>query len=280
MNIMQGQVQRAQTYLNRMSKKIQFKYVFIGALVLGIAVAGYFGYRYIIARNTRAAQLVFAEGLEAFTTMSQAKPNDRKWQEVATTFDEAYKRYPRTAFSPAMLAYKAQALVFDNQLAAAVDVMQTVVSSLRKSSPLYYPYKTKLALLKHDSSDKVLQETGAQELDALAKTIQNPVQDWAQYYLGYFAMLDGDSTRAQAVWNELISQHEKSAWTTLARKQLALISDATNASIPSAPEKTASQTPTSQTIEPVKTSRASQPSTMQTSQASQVPQTSQVSQAT
>jgi len=261
MNARQANI--AQRYLRRINQKIQLRYIIIGAIALGAAVASFFVYRYITVRNTQRAQGVFSESMEAFTKMSQAASSNRNWKEVAEAFDEAFKRYPRTSFSPAMLAYKATALAFDNQITEAIEVMQSAVNSLKESSPLYYPYRTKLALLKYDSPDKSVQDAGNKELEELAANRQNPVQDWAQYYYGYFAFISGNKAQARTVWNELISQHAKSPWAEEARNQLTLITDAP--AVPLAkPEKKITESPTPKAdaaLQDQQTSIAQSPST-------------------
>lgn len=208
------------------SKKVakQMRYL-IGLLALALFIMACMAiYSYFKVRNSQAGHKAFMESLAEYDKNISAPTNEQKWNDVIRAFDTAYQRYGNTPLGPSMLAYKAQALIYDNKFDAALDTMIKAVSIIKKSSPLYYIYLTKLSLMKIDSAEAKVKEAGKQELNMLADDIKNPERDWASYYVGYFASVEGEIEKARVIWSALIGRAAKdSAWAALAKQKLAFL---------------------------------------------------------
>lgn len=203
--------------------KRSISYGLIGLGIIAGASAGYVGYRWHVVNRERDAQKAFAESLQLYRTAFE-KPE--LWSEVALAFEQGRMQHASSLLAPYFRAYQADALSYQNKTEEALTAVQDAVASLSTSSPLYYLYATKQALMKMDSAQKELAQAGLQELEALSQNSSNKQRDMALYYLGAYHQAHNNAAQARQVWQDLVtgfaSQAEASSpWAALAQEQLA-----------------------------------------------------------
>jgi hypothetical protein len=206
-------------------KNIRYLAVLAGLIVLGLAAWG--GYSYITLKRSEEAQKALSEGIAEFDRAHTGEEKETHWDDVVRGFQTGYERYSSTWAGPFFLVYKSQALLANHKFDEALAEMTKAVAAMKKSSPLYYFYVTKLALMKLDSQDKATKDAGMQELTALAENAKNPERERALYYAGYFAYGSGDVKKAQNFWVTLLQRAApESHWAPLAKKKLEVIENA------------------------------------------------------
>ena len=198
-------------------KQLRMLIALIAVLLVFLTAWGV--HTYIATRNLRAAHQALVEGLEEFEKNMTAKAGEQKWGDVARTFDAAHKLYGSTVLGSSFLAYQSRALVYENKLDEAIKVMGRAVDSLKKSSPLFYTYSTKYALMKTDSTDQKIHAEGEKELESLAKDPLNQQRDYALYYAGLRALNDNDGKKAQLLWSQISQVNPASVWLPLVEKK-------------------------------------------------------------
>jgi hypothetical protein len=205
-------------YTLRTRKEVRYVLLGVACALLGLAAFGI--YSYFMTKKAQEAQEQLSQNLSEFKKTMQAKPEDQKWDAMAQLFGDGHARYGHTSLGPYFLVYKAQSLLYGGYLEQALDTMDAVMKDLKKSSPLYYLYATKRALIKSD----VKGAEGIQELEKLANDLHNPNRDFAAYYAGYYAGRAGDKKKAERFWYALVQQRaEDSPWASLAAKKLATL---------------------------------------------------------
>lgn len=206
-------------------KNVRYLGILAGLIILGLAAWG--GYSYMTMKRAEEAQKALSEGVAEFERASAEEDKEAHWDDVVRGFQTGYDRYSGTWAGPYFLVYKAQALLAQNKFDEALAEMTKAVAAIKKSSPLYYFYSTKLALMKLDSKDKGLQDAGMQELIAFAENAKNPERERALYYAGYYAYGHGDVKKAQSFWVTLIQRAApESSWAGLAKRKLETIEKA------------------------------------------------------
>ncbi len=204
------------------NKYIRYLLFLVCCALLGLTIWG--AYAYFEAKKVEEAQKAFSQALTEFEKNVQAERAMQHWEEVISAFDAGYQKYGGTPFAPYFLAYKAQSLLYANKPEAALEVTAHVVNGAKKSSPLYYLYATKLALMKIDGVDQAMREQGLGDLENLASDIKNPQRDWAAYELGAYFLAVGNKGRANQVWAQLAARGgSNSVWAISAQRQLALV---------------------------------------------------------
>jgi predicted Zn-dependent protease len=182
------------------AKYVRFILMGLTATVLiGFSFAGYHLYQ---RHQEQYAQELFAAGIKEYEK-ALGMDEEYLWKEVAETFALGYKKSSGSALSPFFLGFQADALIHLNQHAEALEIMDEMLKKLPKSSPLYYLYATKAALIRCDSSDESIKELGLSALKQLAQQPKNWYKDLALYYCGYFAWLRHDQAEAQEWWSKL-----------------------------------------------------------------------------
>jgi len=199
------------------------------AVVCGIALGGasYGGlYLYRLFQN-RAAQKVVGLYLEDFRKELQKPEADIG--RIATQFGNAGQELSSTSIAPYCFAFQAQALFEKGDLAAGIQALQKAVESLPAQSPLFYLFKTKLALALLDAQDRgESADQGLSMLTDVARATDNIFKDYALYYLGLYYWTHNNLDEAKKVWQGLIDEyrHEKavpSPWAQLAEQKLPFI---------------------------------------------------------
>jgi predicted negative regulator of RcsB-dependent stress response len=200
-------------------KNLRYLGLLAGAVVIGVVVWG--GYYLYSSKKAEEAQYALSQAVSEYEKALQGDGKDTRWDEVVHGFQTAYDRYSSTWAGPYLLAYKAQALLHNNNYAEALPAMTTSVASMKKSAPLYYFFATSLALMKADSTDEKIKAAGLKELDDLGENHRNPERERALYYSGLYASQAGDKQKAASVWRVLAQRGAaESPWVLLAEKKL------------------------------------------------------------
>lgn len=199
------------------------RYLIIALLSIGLSIAGYFGYSWYKQNEQYRAQRDFAEtGEDYYKIFSSTKA--ASWSDVEQGISFRAQQHRNTIFYPYFLAYKADALIAQNKNQEALSVLDNVLNNLDKSSLFYYLYAIKRALLALDFNDEDIRKQGLNDLENLANDKNNPYQDMASYYRGYYAFNLGDKVRAKEFWNKTISlgnkQDNQAVWVQLAQVRL------------------------------------------------------------
>lgn len=201
----------------------RYKKALVALAVLGIggfaAVYFYSDWKVQVEQN---AQIAFSSIVEEVQKASQEGPAD--WQHIEQEAEHAITQHSRSHLVPYFFALQAQALIEQDKKDQAMTVMETMLSKLSTSSPLYYLFQIKLARMKF--SNEATQQDGLLLLQKLADNNKNPYQDEALFYLGKFYEQQQDYEKARALWNQLIyafsseSALGKSPWVDQAQQQL------------------------------------------------------------
>lgn len=198
------------TYTAISSKKgMQLTLIIAVTIVSAVSLFGI--YNWYRVRMNRHAQQILAQCLEEYQRATQ-NMQAQLWHDVERACEQGYSQYSSTDLSPFFLALQADALLFQDKATDALVLLNKTVANMSKSSPLYYLYATKLALMIHDY------EQNDTQLQQLAQDSYNPYRDMAQYYLGYFAFAAGNTNQAQELWESL--RQQQSIWAQRAQSQL------------------------------------------------------------
>lgn len=201
-----------------------FREIVIGVGGALIIVGGVWGYKYYTNKREAGAQIAFAENIQIYHEALQGKSD--VWPHVEMKCETDYERYKSSSLAPYFLVLKADALVHQGKIVEACGILDTVIVSLPKDSPVLALYKTKRALMKIDTPETAKQTEGLEELRQLGADKTNLNNDVAQYYLGLYYWSHDDLTKALDIWKELVASQaaEKlaaSPWASLAQEKLA-----------------------------------------------------------
>lgn len=207
-------------WLAVLKKRENFRYVLIGAIVIGFLVVDVIGYRWYIRRYNERAQLALAEALDVYQKASREKA-PHLWEEARQALAKGHEDFAGSSLDPYFLAYESDVVRYQGDHAKAVALMTAAVRAMSKSSPLYGPYQIKLALIKVDSPDQKVHADGLADLEQLAQRGKSDHRDEALYYRGLIAFDSADRAMAEKYWNELIKEFGKdSVWAQVAQAKL------------------------------------------------------------
>lgn len=201
-----------------------FREMVIGTCGALIVVGGVWGYRYYTNKREAGAQIAFAENIQIYHEALQGRAD--VWPHVEMKCATDYEHFKNSSLAPYFLVLKADALVHQGKIVDACGILDTVIASLPKGSPVLSLYQTKRALVKIDMPEAAKQNEGLDELRQLGADKTNTNNDVAQYYLGLYYWSHDDLTKALDIWKELVASQaaEKlaaSPWATLAQEKLA-----------------------------------------------------------
>ncbi|BDC34638.1 hypothetical protein Noda2021_05960 [Candidatus Dependentiae bacterium Noda2021] len=137
-----------------------------------------------------------------------------------------YEKNKSTGLAPYFLGIRADALVEQGNYQEALALLESMTNSLPTSSALYYPYKTKYALIKLDHVDDQEKTAALNELQSLAYDASNSNADYALYYLGEYFWQNNETEQAVKTWRDLEStfksdtKNGQSPWALLAQYKL------------------------------------------------------------
>ena len=194
-----------------LSDLIQLRYVrlaLVGVLALAVASGGWFVYKWRSDIAQEGAVSAFVECMEDYNRAVSSAPGASKkqlWSEVEIAFKTGYHQNKHASMSPFFLAFQAEACIRQGKLDEAITLMKEFMGRASKSSPAYYLYAMKFALMRLDSGDSSVKKQGLDDLVALAHDSKNPNADSALFSLGKYYASIGDNSSAREVWTELSS---------------------------------------------------------------------------
>lgn len=198
----------------------------VGAGLIVLLAGGGYGYHYFGVQKEQAANTVLGDCMSQFDQAAQGKAN---FADVAIMCQAGYEKFKNTKVAPYMLAIQADALLAEQKQQEALDTLNTMLTQIGSSSPLYPLYSLKQALLKLDMPDETLNQTGLQELEKLAADANNIYNDAAQFYVGFYHSTHGNAQKAKEVWAHLVALNDndlvtddqmRSPWASMAREKM------------------------------------------------------------
>ena len=204
------------------------RYLFIGCC-LGLAgVVAFFSLHQYRSRQEQIAQRVFSEAAMEFE--KAVSGSEESWVTLELIAGIGYEKHKNSVLAPYFLALQAEVLIHRGSIDQAVVVMKKMVDMLSPSSPLFFLYKTKYALMKIDATEDSLVREGIDELKKLAEDNNNIYQDEARFYVGAYQLAEDDRVSAVATWQSLVDDfgiytgQSASPWAQRAREQLLFVS--------------------------------------------------------
>ena len=203
----------------------KFKYIkelLILLCILGSIGSGFFFYRIYVVYREQTAQKALAQYVQEYHQIQDGKPAD--WQRIAALFQLGSEQQSNSYLAPYFLLFQATALLRENKQQEALLVMDKLVEQ-SVHSPLLPLFKIKRVLIKLDESDEIMQKSGLEELEKLAKNKKNKFRDTAQFYLGYYYWANSYVAQAQKIWQILVDDQYKeklapSPWVDFVKKKL------------------------------------------------------------
>lgn len=205
---------------------IEKKYVTVLAgLTVGLLFCGgaWQAYQWHVRSKNAHALVLFAQSIDELQKAFQADPAQlsQALLDAENAFAAAYKAEPGSSLAPFALAYQAVALQQQGKEAEAVELLEKALGLMSRTSPLYYAYALKLALLKIDATDITVQLAGRSALEKYASDMHNPLRDMALYYAGYDAWVRGDKPVYEKYWTILLHDMDpKSVWVEKVRSKV------------------------------------------------------------
>jgi len=200
----------------------------LGAFAILIGMGLWWVYAGYSGQKEKDAQKTLASCIELYDQAASANANSIPWSTVETACKRAHEEYANSAIAPYFLGYQAEALLKQNKIEEAITVMTAMMNSMFKSSPLYYIYGTKLALVQMDSADSAVHAQGLKRLEDLAADTNNEQRDEALYYAGLYYWQHNDTAKAKEAWQALagISSPDEGAsspWMQLVASRLTVL---------------------------------------------------------
>jgi hypothetical protein len=151
-------------------------------------------------------------------------PSKETISELEQAFFAGAQRYASTNLAPFFEAFASEMQLRKGDATQALGTLQHALQDMTSSSPYYYLYATKIALMQLDSADEVVRTAGRKTLQELADNSKNSYRDMARYYLGLHEWTSGNRLAAKDIWSALDTKAEKlSVWTRLVEDKLALL---------------------------------------------------------
>ncbi len=194
--------------------------VVIATVVLLIIGSGILLYQWHKSKKDQEAHAAFALVLEKFENLASSS-DIQAWQGVEELCIKDSSKHASTTYASFFKAVLAESLIRQHKHSEAIAALNDAIRLLGTSSPLYYAYSTKLALVKIDSDDALMQEEGKKLLSALANDVRNPQRDVALYYRGLIIFMEQGYTQAIEAWQPLLhDEMAGSLWASVAREHL------------------------------------------------------------
>lgn len=201
--------------------KQQWYVILSGVGVIGLAVAGFYGYGFYNHYRNAQAQQIFSACVQTYQH-EKTLGDKADWKKVDQELKDALKDYNSSSFAPYLYAYASNVALFMHDENAAVASMRDAVDHCTKTNPLYYLYQLKQALLDMSVSDKTVVQDGKKLLAQLVENTENTYRDAALFYQGYAAWVAGDMVEARRIWQILINTFGgQSTYVQLAHEKMA-----------------------------------------------------------
>lgn len=204
-------------------KRRYMHYSIAACLVLLVLVLLFLGRYFFVSYREQNAQKALAMSIaESFDAQRATQPD---WNMIAIQCAHAAQDNSSSNLNPYFMALQADALIKAGNSAQALEVMDAMLATMSVRDPLMPLYALKRALMSLDVTDQVVQEQGLTVLQKLASDDANIYRDAAQFYLGQYYWTRDQLDKAQAVWQELVSQRRvepgmSSPWADLASSKL------------------------------------------------------------
>lgn len=197
--------------------------VLFGTFMLVAIIAGIGSYWWYRTDQQRQASFALIGSLEDFEKMISrpTKPSSEAITDLEQAFLAGSSLYASTSFAFFFEAFAAEMHILKGNHAEALTLLEKSLGKLSHTSPFYYLYATKVALLQIDSADKEVRDRGHVALKELSENQHNPQRDMALYYRGNAALLAGNRDEAITLWSSLTRGAEKSLpWAHLVESKL------------------------------------------------------------
>lgn len=193
------------------------KYGLLAALFLLSFFLAFQVKNWYVERNEKAAQQLFSQayGFYEEGSMIAERKSDHK-EKIAEHFDDARQTFELLRETHKGSKYASYAEAFEAEIALeqgdtikALEILKKFVESLDLKSPLYFLYKTKVALMMVDFENK---EAGLEELKKLATESLNPYADTALFFYGNYYWISDDIATAKESFLLLKEKYPESVW--------------------------------------------------------------------
>lgn len=199
-----------------------------GAFIILMVLASWWAYGSYSVYREQQAQKTLASCIEQYEKAVTAGVGSILWPTVELSCKSGYEQYSGSSLAPYFLAYQAEALIKQNKTEDAMTVMGTMTQAMSHSSPLYYLYAMKHALLQMDAADSAVRAAGLQTLTKLADDTDNKQRDEALYYVGLYNWHNNDLAQAKEAWQKLaelpaMNNDQASPWASMVAGRLKLL---------------------------------------------------------
>ncbi len=195
----------------------------VGAVV-AVGVGAVYGYKWYRVSQEEVAQRVLARNVQEFERIVQdGKKED--WASVESLFKISHDQYASTAIAPFFLLYQAEAMIKQDKIEQARELIAQAIDVMGSSCPLCPLFTIKLALMKMDTDE----QEAVKILQQLAQDTKSHFSDAAAYYLGEHYWIKQEYAKAKQVWQAMIQATKtedangQSPWAGLAQEKLAQI---------------------------------------------------------
>jgi len=172
------------------------------AVLLGVAVGGFYLYKYYIYNKQATAQKVLSECLIEY---ERAAGGMGSWYDVEVALEMGYEQNTGSKLAPYFLAYKADAMLEQGKKQEALAVLQEALEKISPKDDLYGLYAVKLALMKLDNPDS--KKEGLQSLEDIAEK-DGSGKTGALYNLGLYYW-QNNIEKAKGYFEQLVALEVK-----------------------------------------------------------------------
>lgn len=198
---------------NEAKQKEYFNYVLLGSLIILFGLGGWKGLEWYQVNREQKAQLAFSDALDEFQTSLYyviAKPNEKgkiedHLKDAALAFSIVLDQHSGSSLAPYAKAFLSEIHVLKKEFNEALELLRDAAKKVGKSSPLYYLYQTKIALLLITVGQEA---EGVAELEALAQDSSNKQSDDAAYFLGEYYWSRGNHEKVISIWNRFSEENQ------------------------------------------------------------------------
>jgi predicted negative regulator of RcsB-dependent stress response len=212
-------------------KNDKYTLSFLAALLFVLlAVGGWKAKQWYVASQEGAAQLVFSEALDEYDrvlyAIKKGTAEKQQWDDAAFGFKTVEDKGKGTTYAVYSQAFQADVQARQGNFDQALNLLGQAIAQMGDKSPGYYLFKTKMALLQLDAG-KTEQALG--DLQQLADDQDNPNNDTAAFFLGYYYWAKDKFNLAKKAWDRFdkskqpTNSEKISPWAQIAQVKLSQI---------------------------------------------------------
>lgn len=168
--------------------------------IAGAAIGGGVYYFYSSTHYEQAAQEALSDLL---ADVERAYQNPDLWAELEVGVKTALRQFKRSSAVPYFSMIQAEVLLNQKNVTGAIAMVDDVVHALSSSSPFFYLFSIKSAVLRLATDDPALHEQAITLLDSFINDDKNPQQDFATYTLAHYYQTTNQENKAHALWQKL-----------------------------------------------------------------------------